>query len=38
VLQASIAFAMGLNRFLPWFLAAFPATAWAACHFGVLSA
>ena len=36
-LQVSIAFAMGLNRFLPWFLAAFPATAWATAHFGVLS-
>jgi hypothetical protein len=32
-----IAVSMGLNRFAPWFFAAFPATAWAACHYGLLS-
>ena len=37
ILQTSIAVAMGLNRFTPWFFAAFPATAWAACHYGLLS-
>src|SRR2546430_1871008 len=37
VLQVAIAMALGLNRFTPWFLAAFPATAWAACQYGVLS-
>jgi hypothetical protein len=36
-LQVAIAFAMGLNRFTPWFLAAFPAAAWTACQYGVLS-
>jgi hypothetical protein len=37
VFQVSIAVSMGLNRFTPWFLAAFPATVWSACHYGVLS-
>ena len=36
-LQLGIAASMGLNRFTPWFFAAFPATAWAACHYGVLA-
>jgi hypothetical protein len=36
-LQVGIAVSMGLNRFTPWFVAAFPATAWAACRYGVLS-
>ena len=36
-LQAGIAVSMGLNRFTPWFLACFPATAWAACEYGLLS-
>jgi hypothetical protein len=36
-LQVMIAVAMGLNRFTPWFLAAFPATVWATCHYGVFS-
>lgn len=38
MLQLAIAVAMGLSRFTPWFFAAFPATAWAACHYGILSA
>jgi hypothetical protein len=37
IFQASIAVSMGLNRFALWFLAAFPATAWAVCHYGILS-
>jgi hypothetical protein len=37
VFQTSIAVSMGLNRFTPWFLAAFPATAWAACQYGLFS-
>jgi hypothetical protein len=37
MLQVSIAIAMGLNRFVPWFFAAFPATMWTACHYGLLS-
>jgi hypothetical protein len=28
---------MGLNRFTPWFLAAFPATMWASCRYGLFS-
>jgi hypothetical protein len=36
-LQAGIAVSMGLNRFTPWFFAAFPAAAWATCNYGVLS-
>jgi len=35
--QLSIAISMGLNRFTPWFVAAFPATAWTACHYGLFS-
>jgi hypothetical protein len=35
--QITIAAVMGLNRFIPWFFAAFPAAAWASCHYGVLS-
>ena len=37
MLQLGIAVSMGLSRFTPWFFAAFPATAWAACNYGVLS-
>ena len=37
VLQLTIAVLMGLNRFAVWFLAAFPATAWTACRYGILS-
>lgn len=37
LLQGTIAFLMGLNRFTPWFFAAFPATAWTACTYGFLS-
>jgi hypothetical protein len=36
-LQLTIAVLMGLNRFALWFFAAFPATVWTACHYGVLS-
>jgi hypothetical protein len=36
-LQLTIAVLMGLNRFALYFFAAFPATAWTACHYGVLS-
>jgi hypothetical protein len=36
-LQMGIAVAMGLNRFTPWFVACFPATAWATCSYGVLT-
>ena len=35
--HVGIAVFMGLNRFVPWFFAAFPAAAWAACHYGLLS-
>jgi uncharacterized membrane protein YphA (DoxX/SURF4 family) len=37
MLQLGIAVTMGLNRFTPWFVAAYPATAWAACRYGLLS-
>jgi hypothetical protein len=36
-LQLTIAVLMGLNRFALWFFAAFPATTWTACQYGVLS-
>jgi hypothetical protein len=36
-LQLSISVLMGLNRFALWFFAAFPAAAWTACRYGVLS-
>ena len=36
-LHVAIAVSMGLNRFTPWFLAAFPATMWASCHYGLFS-
>jgi hypothetical protein len=36
-LHIAIAVSMGLNRFTPWFLAAFPATMWASCRYGLFS-
>lgn len=36
--HASVAAMMGLNRFLPWFLAAYPAAIWASLQYGLLSA
>lgn len=36
-LQTMIAILMGLNLFALWFFAAFPATAWTACRYGLLS-
>jgi hypothetical protein len=36
-LHVATAVLMGLNRFTPWFLAAFPATWWASCEYGLLS-
>jgi hypothetical protein len=35
--HASVALTMGLNRFFPWFLAAYPAAAWVSLHYGLLS-
>jgi hypothetical protein len=37
IFHAGIAMTMGLNRFLPWFIAAYPAAAWASMHYGLLS-
>jgi hypothetical protein len=36
-LQLTIGILMGLNLFTVWFFAAFPATAWTACRYGILS-
>jgi hypothetical protein len=36
-LQMAIGVLMGLNLFTVWFFAAFPATAWTACRYGLLS-
>jgi hypothetical protein len=33
----SIAAVMGLNRFFPWFLAAYPAAIWASLHYGLIA-
>jgi hypothetical protein len=35
--QVTLAFVMGLNRFVPWFLSCYPATFWTMAHYGVLS-
>jgi hypothetical protein len=37
VFHTGVALTMGLNRFLPWFLSAYPAAAWASLHYGLLS-
>lgn len=37
VFHVSVAMAMGLNRFLPWFLSAYPAAIWASSNYGLLS-
>ncbi len=37
IFHVGIAATMGLNRFLPWFVAAYPAVAWVSMHYGVLA-
>jgi hypothetical protein len=35
--HATIGMTMGLNRFFPWFIAAYPAAIWASSHYGLLA-